>query len=567
MKGLVYLFLRKIIRGKISLPYFQVYSFLPFLTLSLIIGSIFLLPSTASTPVNPASTSAIALQTIAQQITVQVQGKSNQGSGVIIHRQAEGFYILTNAHVVAKSIPYRVITADGVSHRVIRRLIIPKLDLALLLFTSRHNYRVATINDAPITKGTETYVAGWPRSGGSLRQPIFISTQGKITATDSALPLGYSLSYSNLVRAGMSGGPILDAQGRLLGINGIVRLENRDNQQVVASGIPINTYLQWQNSHGNFRITNAVNQSETVKVRSDRATSSPYSLQKQLAQSSGAVNALAFNPTKQTIISASSKGEIYLWQPETKEVNSYSQGDNSSINAIALSPDGTLLATAGDDRSIRIWNLATKQVVQTLAGHTGAINSLVFSPDGQTLISAGWDKTIRLWQLSTGKTIATLTGHMQTINSLAISPDGKILVSGSQDRTIRLWQLPTGKAIGTLQGHALAVLSLAISPDGQTLASGSGDGKVNFWHLNTQQLINSFQAHSDGIWSLAIASDNQTLFSSSWDKQIKIWQLNPTKLKATITGHRDYISALIFADDDKTLISGDWSGQIYIWRQ
>lgn len=555
---------------KINSIYFQVYSFLPFLTLSLTISWLCLTPAVASTDVpQKVSTSkpSIALQTIAQQITVQVQGKSNQGSGVIISRQVEGFYVLTNAHVVPKSIPYQVITADGVSHRVIRRLIIPQLDLALLLFTSERNYRVATINDAPITTGTEIYVAGWPRSGGSLRQPIFTSTKGKITATDSNLPLGYSLSYSNLVRAGMSGGPILDAQGRVLGINGIVRLDKQNNQRVVASGIPINTYLQWQNSQRQFSLTNPIERSPTVKLRSDRATPSLYGLQKQLAQSSGTVNALVFNSSQQTIISASSKGKIYVWQPETQEVESYERGDNSSINAIALSPDATLLATAGDDRLIQIWNLATKQVVKTLSGHTGEINSLVFSPNGQTLISGGWDKTIRLWQLSTGKTIATLTGHLQTINSLAISPDGQTLVSGSQDRTIRLWQLPTGKEIGTLQGHSLAVLSLAISADGQTLASGSGDGRVNLWQLNTQQLINSFQAHSDGIWSIAIAADNQTLFTSSWDKKIKIWQLSPTMLKATLTRHRDYISALIFGNDDKTLISGDWGGQIYIWRQ
>ncbi len=560
------------------------YSFLPLLTLSLTIFLLDLTPSTADTgdlrgrkpsrqSIAPTAVtsvpaaSSIALPTIAQQITVQVQGKSNQGSGVIISRQTEGFYVLTNAHVVPKPISYRVITADGVSHRVKRRLIIPQLDLALLLFTSEHNYRVATINDAPITKGTEVYIAGWPRSGGSLRQPIFISTKGKVTATDSNLPLGYSLSYSNLVRAGMSGGPILDAQGKVLGINGIVRLDKQNNQRVVASGIPIDTYLQWQNSQENFSITNTVNQSEIVKIRSEQNTSSPYSLQRQLAQSSGTVNALVFNPTQQTIISASSKGKIYFWQPETQKVTSYEQENNSSINAIALSPDGTLLATAGDDRLIHIWNLTTRQVVNTLSAHTKAINSLVFSPDGQILISAGWDKTIRLWQLSTGKTIATLTGHLQTINSLAISSNGETLVSGSQDRTIRLWQLPTGKAIGTLQGHSLGVLSLAISPDGQTLASGSGDGKVNLWQLQTQQLINSFQAHSDGIWSIAIAADNQTLFSSSWDKKIKIWQLSPTKLKATLTRHRDYISALIFGDDNKTLISGDWGGQIYIWRQ
>lgn len=544
------------------------YNLLPFLILFLPISpspSLPISPSTVTikdkrpTPI----ASSIAAKTIAQQITVQVKGRSNQGSGIIISRQAEGFYVLTNAHVVPQAVPYRVITADGVSHRVIRRQIIPKLDLALLLFASNKNYRVAAINNAPIAPGTAAYVAGWPRSGGSLRQPIFIGTKGKITEIDSDLPLGYSLSYSNLVRAGMSGGPILDAQGRLIGINGIVRLENTGNR-VVASGIAINTYLQWQNSQSNLAVTASTIQPKLETARG--SDSLDYTLERQLS-AKGTVNAVVFNPTNRTIISGSSKGTINIWQPDTKEADSYEQGNNSSINAIALSPDGTILATGGDDNLIHIWDLTRMKVLKTLTGHKGAINSLIFSPDGQTLISGGWDKTIRLWELPTGKAIATLTGHVQGINSLEITPDGKTLASGSQDRTIRLWELPTRKAIATLTGHNISVLSLAISPDGKTLASGSGDGQINLWQLDSRKLTNTLQAHTDGIWSMAIASDNRTLLSSSWDKTIKVWHLDTADLQATLTGHRDYIGALTLGADARTLISADWGGQIYIWQQ
>ncbi len=87
---------------------------------------------------SPAVTKAIA-----QDITVRIDGQSNQGSGVIVDRDQNSFYVLTNAHVVNQPSQYQIVTVDGMSHPVNRRLIIPGVDLALLSFTSDRNYVVA----------------------------------------------------------------------------------------------------------------------------------------------------------------------------------------------------------------------------------------------------------------------------------------------------------------------------------------------------------------------------------------------------------------------------------------
>lgn len=186
-------------------------------------------------------------QAIAQQITVRIDGQSNYGSGVIVDRERGNFQVLTNAHVINRPSAYQIITADGAAHRVSRRLIIPEVDLAILMFSSDRDYSVATVNDTPVSVGEKIYVAGYPMTGGTLtvRKPRFVTTEGNLIENDITLPKGYALSYSNLVRAGMSGGAILDSQGRLIGINGVVRLVGKSDR-VVASGIPIKVYLQWK---------------------------------------------------------------------------------------------------------------------------------------------------------------------------------------------------------------------------------------------------------------------------------------------------------------------------------
>ena len=520
--------------------------------------SLFLIPLTIPVLASDVITNKIT------QITVRIDRSNGYGSGVIVDHDGNRFYVLTNAHVVNSPNRYQIFTADGVSHQATSKVILNNLDLALLTFTSDRDYTVAAIK-RKISVPSEIRVGGWSRSGGSLGQPVFVTTTGNLTAINSNLPLGYALTYSNLVRAGMSGGGIFDAEGKLIGINGVVRL---DGDLIVASGIPIDHYWQWRNQQPNLVAVDPIN------TPSDRETtinhlSANYFLAQTLT-ASAAINSVVVNPLDSTIISGSSDGTITIWQ-QGKAIAHWH--NKTSLNAIAVSDDGKILASAGDDGDIQIWNLNNKNdltlakcppLLRRLTGHTGAITDLVFTPDGN-LISSSWDKTIRLWQVKTGQLIHTLTGHSQIVNAIALSNDGTILASGSQDKTIRLWDLTKGKLREIIEGHSLGVVSLAISPDGQILASGSGDGTIKLWDLATHKLINTLLGHTDGVWSLAIALNGRTLFTGSWDKTIKVWNLNSGNLQQTLK-HQDYLATLALNFRDQTVVSGDFQGKIYIWR-
>ena len=498
---------------------------------------------------------------IVEQITVRIDSSGSYGSGVIVDRSHHSFYVLTNAHVVDRPDSYQIVTADGKVHSANSRKIIPGLDLALLSFESNSNYATAVMETANAGVSSKIWVGGWSKSGGSLRQPIFVATRGNITAINSDLPLGYALTYNNLVRAGMSGGPIINQEGKLIGINGVVRLED-GSQQIVASGIPIQRYWQWRSQLTKLDAANLTPSS--VNQHPSNTSSFGYILAQTLS-TKAAINSVAFDPVNRNIISGSSDGTIAVWQ--LGQDRSISRWQNSSaVNEIAVSPDGQILASGGEDGNIRIWNAATGQAINTFKGHPQTITSLVFSPEGKFLISSGWERDIKIWNPHTGKLIKTLPGHSQIINAIAISSDGKILASGDQDKTVSIWNLTTGNLIDVFAGHSVGVVSLAISPDNNFIASGSGDGIIKIWDLNTKKLIHTLDEHTDGVWSLAIAGDNQTLFSASWDKTIKVWDINAGTLKQTLTGHQDYIASLSFDLESQTLASGDFQGKIYIWK-
>lgn len=178
-------------------------------------------------------------------ITVRIEGQSG-GTGVIVDRQGQTYRVLTSGHIFQKSGDRVLVTADGYCHAIASVSPLPELDLALLQFASPRNYAIAKRDDTQsLPPDRVVYVGGWAASGGMLQSRVFLITEGIATAARSNLPSGYALTYSNLVRVGMSGGAVLSDRGSLIGINGIVRYQNARSDEIVASGIPIYRFSQW----------------------------------------------------------------------------------------------------------------------------------------------------------------------------------------------------------------------------------------------------------------------------------------------------------------------------------
>jgi serine protease Do len=166
-------------------------------------------------------------------------GDRSSGSGVIVQRKGSMYTVLTNWHVVSLSdrVP-TVLTSDGGQYVAQQVQQIGQIDLAIVRFSRDRSDRwlsdcVATI--APTVQvGESVYAAGFPmyRSGtvnSTLNLGIknFELTSGTVTLRlEKRLEQGYSLGYSNAVVVGMSGGPVFNAQGQLVGVNG--RVKDRD---------------------------------------------------------------------------------------------------------------------------------------------------------------------------------------------------------------------------------------------------------------------------------------------------------------------------------------------------
>jgi serine protease Do len=220
---------------------------------------------------------------IAKKTVIRIEASDGSfGSGVIIGRAERGnkniYTILTAAHVIRTSNnSYRIVTPIPLDNlrekkkvtidldaRSIK--ILPDVDLAIVSFESDRTFATGTIGNSEYAdEGSPVYVAGFPKPGKAIKRIALQFTGGMISSrldesdnNPKERNNGYDLAYTNITRVGMSGGPLFDAAGRIVGIHGQGDRNNQAPGEETSSGltseektgfnlgVPIKTFLKFQ---------------------------------------------------------------------------------------------------------------------------------------------------------------------------------------------------------------------------------------------------------------------------------------------------------------------------------
>lgn len=198
----------------------------------------------------------LSLENLRQQaksITVKVMSQDDLGSGFLLKKQGNLYTVLTNAHVLqAGNAPYRVQTWDGriweaQTPKNVKSLNIKSLqgnDLALLQFRSTGTiYTVASVSSS-LGVGDEVFAAGFTFTESETQAKNFTFATGKVSLIlKKALEGGYQVGYTNDIQKGMSGGPLLNCQGEVVGVNGMHAYPLWDIPSVFADGKQVDPAL------------------------------------------------------------------------------------------------------------------------------------------------------------------------------------------------------------------------------------------------------------------------------------------------------------------------------------
>ncbi len=193
------------------------------------------------------SPAVVAVEAVKQQPAKGAPGKTRSvdesGSGVLVRIPGHpGVYVLTNNHVIHQAPPDKI-TVSLADNRILKPTKVwadPESDVALLLLNA-DNLPAAALGDSDRAR-----VGQWVLAIGSpfgLNQTV---THGIISARErgqvslnSTIRIKDFLQTDAAINPGSSGGPLINMDGEVIGINTAIASRSGDNSGVAFS-IPIN---------------------------------------------------------------------------------------------------------------------------------------------------------------------------------------------------------------------------------------------------------------------------------------------------------------------------------------
>ena len=163
----------------------------------------------------------------------QIQ-RTSVGSGFVLHSAG---YIITNAHVVARTAERKVIFADGSEYEADVVAIDEPHDLAVLKIDPGDR----PLTPVPLGTSDDLMVGETVIAIGNPLGYQHTVTAGVVSAVDRTLPVSDQHDLQNLIQTdasinpGNSGGPLLNVLGELVGINTAIRAD----AQNIGFAIPV----------------------------------------------------------------------------------------------------------------------------------------------------------------------------------------------------------------------------------------------------------------------------------------------------------------------------------------
>ncbi len=154
------------------------------------------------------------------------------------------------------------------------------------------------------------------------------------------------------------------------------------------------------------------------------------------------LRSVAYSPDGRWLATGDADGIVIVREAATGQP-AFTLSGSMTGEALTLgfSPSGSYLAVGTSRGEIGVWNLETRTLETTWRAHGGEVWSLAYSPDGSLIFSGGSDGGVRISAAQTGEALRTMGRHVGPVRDIALSLDGATLVSGGDDARVIVWRV------------------------------------------------------------------------------------------------------------------------------
>lgn len=290
------------------------------------------------------------------------------------------------------------------------------------------------------------------------------------------------------------------------------------------------------------------------------------SLLRTLAGHQGDVSVCAFSPDGARLASATSTGQMRLWEVDTGKMLWSIQAHTFPIRACTFDPAGRQLVSASNDGTLKLWSATNGEELGKLSGHAQPVLACAFTADGTGVVSAGADLTLRTWRVGD----ATQSSSVEVdsawyVDACAFDPSGDRVLWASAERELGIRQVRSGAwapAFQSQKGHCCAA---AFSLDGQQVATAQTDGTIFTWNASTGEVLGALKGHDGFVWCCAYDARRRHIVSAGADGTVRIWDAASGLELIRFGGHAGWALSCAFSPDDRRVASGGRDGSVKVW--
>lgn len=233
------------------------------------------------------------------------------------------------------------------------------------------------------------------------------------------------------------------------------------------------------------------------------------------------VNDVIIGADNAKFISCGGDQQFFQWDVTTAQVIRKFVGHDRKVNALAFGPGQDVVLSASHDRSVRIWDLRSRDRGSIQALTEAADSVLCVAAAGDEIATGSADGGLRRYDVRMGQLV--IDQLLQPIGSVSFSKDRQCMLVSTLDHIIRLLDRETGSQLGCYKGHANERYKVqsTLDPSDAYVVSGSEDRRVCLWDIEEETMIGSLNGHGGPVFCVRFIKD--TFVTAAADGVIRVW--------------------------------------------
>lgn len=306
----------------------------------------------------------------------------------------------------------------------------------------------------------------------------------------------------------------------------------------------------------NWRVPYSLNDNCIVKVTAYEDSSRYIPL---ISQSGPGVHWVEFNSTGTAFVTASSFGNVFIWNGETGKL--MLDIKNSGYVPVArFSPDGTLLAIIDSDSLLVVYEAESGTEVTKIGTPSERYTHLeiIQSSAGVIYLAASGKSSVRIFDINSGQQIKEYEGYELLDAGLKTE---LLLLYNRNGNMLRVVNVTDGSVHPLEYAGSSEVLSAELSHNGAFVATGSRDGSTQILEVSTGELLH-LEENAKLILQVEFSPNDSLLLSvSTQTNAIKVFDVASRKLIQEIIeppvhfAAPPYLRGAHFGPDGNSIIS------------